>query len=108
MKILISIPESLVAIIDERCRVGGFSRSEYIRSLIRGSVPEIKFPNNPTEAPLPLEEFSKQFTKEEKRKAREANEKMLKKPVKPKEQKGIVDGLCKHGKFGYCVEGCFK
>lgn len=34
--------------------------------------------------------------------------KMPKKPVKTKEQKGIVDGLCKHGKFGYCVEGCFK
>lgn len=27
---------------------------------------------------------------------------------KPKEQTSVGAGLCKHGKFGYCVEGCFK
>ena len=23
-------------------------------------------------------------------------------------KKSVVNGVCKHGKFGYCVEGCFK
>ena len=38
MKILISIPDSLVKELDERCLAGGFSRSEYIRSLIRSGI----------------------------------------------------------------------